>query len=102
MMTKLLQVQHRRVLSRQRGTLYLATFIILLYLFFQRSQRTEYQVWRQAVDLGSTILGGASSTQPASEKLSWTPPTPVSDEAPLMSDEEIKELFKTEYDALGK
>ncbi|KAH8911993.1 hypothetical protein BR93DRAFT_43655 [Coniochaeta sp. PMI_546] len=102
MMTKLLQVQHRRVLSRQRGTLYLATFIILLYLFFQRSQRTEYQVWRQAVDLGSTILGGASSIQSASEKLSWTPPMPVSDEAPLISDEEIKELFKTEYDALGK
>jgi hypothetical protein len=102
MMSKILQLQHRRVLSRQKATLYLVILTVLLCLFFQRSQRTQYQVWQQAVDLGNTILGGASSTQLASEELNWTPPTPLTDGAPPVSDEELNELFKEEYNDLGK
>lgn len=102
MMSKILQVQHRRVLSRQKGTLYLAVFVALLYLFVHRSQPTQYQVWRQAVDLGNTILGGASPTDLAADELNWTPPTPLSDGAPLVSDEDLKELFKEEYNDLGR
>ncbi|KAB5572670.1 hypothetical protein GE09DRAFT_993325 [Coniochaeta sp. 2T2.1] len=102
MMSKILQVQHRRVLSRQKATLYLALFVILLYLFFQRSQHAQYQVWRQAVDLGNTILGATASTDLPGEELKWTPPTPVDDGAPPVTDEELKELFKEEYNDLGK
>ena len=102
MMSKILQVQHRRVLSRQKATLYLALLVILLYLFFQRSQKAQYQVWKQAVDLGNTILGSTTSTDLPGEGLNWTPPTPVDDGAPPVTDEELKELFKEEYKDLGK
>lgn len=101
-MSKILQVQHRRVLSRQKGMLYLAVLVVLLYLFVHRSQHTQYQVWRQAVDLGNTILGGASSTELVTDELNWTPPTPVSDGAQPVSDEDLKELFKEEYNDLGR
>ena len=101
-MSKILQVQHRRVLSRQKATLYLATLLVLLYLFFQRSQRAQYQVWRQAVDLSHTILGGATATDFASEEIQWTPAPTVSDDTPQVSEEDLKELFKQEYNDLGK
>jgi hypothetical protein len=102
MMSKILQVQHRRVLSRQKATLYLATFVVLLYLFFQRSQRAQYQVWRQAVDLRDTILGGAASTQSTSEEIQWAPAPTVDQDAPQLSEDDLKELFKQEYNDLGK
>jgi hypothetical protein len=102
MMAKFLQVQHRRVLSRQKATLYFAAFFILLYLFFQRSQRSQYQVWRQAVDLGNTILGSASSTHGVSQEIHWAPAAPVDDDEPPVSEEDLQELFKQEYLDLGK
>lgn len=101
-MSKLLTVQHRRVLSRQKAALYLTVLVILLYLFFQRSQRAHYQVWRQAVDLGNTVLGGSSPAQAASEEIQWTPATPVTDGEPPVSEEELKQLFEADYLELGK
>jgi len=102
MMSKILQVQHRRVLSRQKATLYLAAFVILLYLFFQRSQRAQYQVWKQAVGLGNTILGGAPPIYAASDEIQWTPAPTIDDNAPQLSEDDLKELFKQEYNDLGK
>lgn len=81
---------------------YLATFIILLYLFFKRSQRAQYQVWRQAVDLGNSILGAPLSTHTASDEIQWAPAPTVSKDEPQLSEEDMKELFKQEYNDLGK
>lgn len=101
-MSKILQVQHRRVLSRQRATVYLATLVVLLYLFLQRSHRAQYQVWRQAIDLGNTILAGAVSTDVATDEIQWTAAPAVDENAPQLSEDDLRELFKQEYNDLGK
>lgn len=101
-MSKILQVQHRRVLSRQRATLYLAAIVVLLYLFLRRSHQEQYQVWRQAVDLGNTKLAGAAPTEVVSEEIQWAPAPAVDENAPQLSEDDLRELFQQEYNDLGK
>jgi hypothetical protein len=102
MISKILPGQHRRVLSRQKATIYLAAFVILLYLFFRRGQKAQLQVWRQAIDLSSTILNSAASVDNPGEEIQWTPAPTFDVNAPQLTEDDMKELFKQEYNDLGK
>lgn len=77
MVSKVLQLQHLRGLSRQKVMLLLAAPVILLYLFFQGRQLAQHQVLRQT--LGLENIGHADA-----------------------SPEYLRKLYIQEYDALGK
>lgn len=96
-MSKILNVQARRVISRPKATLYLVLSLLLLYAFLLRSQgAAQYRAWRQAVDLSNTILGGTSSLDTESEEVQQ-PLGP-----PEINDDDLRKQYKQEYEELGK